>query len=709
MKKLSFVFVICSLLCIQLTKLSAQITFVNAHTLNITPPSDVSTTSSTTKWFHRFGVSTGTLDGNYIEWQKSNGKAPDISMVVPGILNSAKAYNIYLYYVSPSTQNWWVMAKLEDESNYTTYNRSSSGAIQINDNNGDLTHNRLYRVKIGIVTGKTDLRVDFTDGFTAGDNVVRIVFDGVGYEEVIPTIFRSKASGNWNNANTWQASHNSSTWFDATTAPSASATSVSVLNGHAVAVTENATIAGSLAVNSGGQLTLNSGATLGITGNLSINSDAANGTGTLVDANPNGGLAVSGTTNVYQYVSSSQTGVNGRNWYISSPLSAATSSTITTATGNGLVWYDGTSNWPAAGTTMEVMKGYIAKSPTQNTTINFTGGNLNTGSLSLSDLPLGFNLVGNPYVSYVNWATATKSNVSGSIWYRSKKTGSYQFHTYNVIGGVGVNDGTEIIPPMQSFWVKTTNATNSLGFSNAMRSHQDQSVMSNRLKASRINKQQLVRLRLSNAANSDEAVVYFNANAQSAVDEYDSQKMFNNIDAVPEIYSKVGADKLVINAYGEVSDNLEVPIGFTYKLGGDLILKLAELSNFDSNTKVYLHDKQLNSQIELSPETEYAFNTPSASNNESRFSLIFRASGNITGIEIKDKSSAQVFVNTQNQITIMAADNSNYAIYSAMGQLIDIGVLDTNHKTQNTKYGAGVYFVQLELNGQKEIHKVVIR
>lgn len=709
MKKLSFVFTICCLLCTQLTKLNAQITFVNATTANITPSSAVATgaSSPSDKWWYRFGVTSGTLDGNDIEWLKSNGKAPDISMVVPGILNSAKAYNIYLYYVSPSTQNWWVMAKLEDESNFTTYNRSTSGAIQINDNNGNLNHNRLYRVKIGTVTGKTYLRVDFTDGFTAGDNVQRIVFDGVGYEEATPTIFRSKGSGNWNDTNTWQITYDNTTWFDATVAPTASATSVSVMNGHIVTVSVNTTIVGSLVINPGGQLTLNSGTKFGITGNIAINSDASNGTGTLVDANPNGGLTVSGTTNVYQYISSPQTGVNGRNWYISSPLSAASTSVITTATGNGLVYFNG-STWVDEGSTMEVMKGYIAKSPAQNTTINFNGGSLNTGAQSVVNLPLGFNLVGNPYPSYVDFSQATKTNVTNSIWYRSKKDGTYNFHTYNVAGGISVKDGTAIIPPMQSFWIKTTSATNTLGFSNTMRSHQDQSVLGNRLKTPKSVSQKLLRLQVSNGTNSDETVIYFNPNAKDSFDDFDSQKMFNYIDDMPEIYTKIGTEKLVINGYTDVNNFLEIILGLTYKLEGELTIKLTELSNFDSKTKVFLHDKLLNNEIELLPETEYSFNTPAITNNENRFNLLFKSQGVSTGHANANSLNAQVFVNENNQIEIITPEKATFFIYSTLGQEILKGFTNSNRTVVNTITQSGVFVVMVSENGRSYSTRVIL-
>ncbi len=515
----------------------------------------------------------------------------------------------------------------------------------------------------------------------------------VGANELI-THYRTKASGNWDGSAVWEWSNDKEIWTATSEVPADQFQSVSIDSGHEIVVAANAT-SPALSVNSGGQLTVNSGSTLGVTGDFIINSDGTNGTGTLVDKNADGGISISGTKTVEQYLTSSQTGVNGRNWYISSPLTAASSSTITTATGNGLVYYDGTTNWPAAGATMDIMKGYIGKSPAQNTTISFTGGDLNTGSQAVNNLPVGFNLVGNPYPSYVDFSQATRTAVENSIWYRSKRTGAYVFQTYNVPSNIGANDGTAIIPPMQSFWIKTTSSSNTLGFSNAMRSHQDQSVVANRLKAPKVSTQQLLRLQVSNAVNADETVIYFNPNALNAVDEYDSQKMFNNIDDVPEIFTKNGSTNLVINGMNEISFNTEIPLGFTSGTAGNFKFKAIELVKFDSNIRVYLRDKEEPTDFELTLTTEYIFNSAIATANESRFSLLFKAPSITTGNVAPENEHVSVFVNTQNKIVINANAGSKYAIYNAVGQQIAVGKTNSNIQTSNFKLKSGIYVVRV--------------
>jgi hypothetical protein len=480
--------------------------------------------------------------------------------------------------------------------------------------------------------------------------------------------------------------------------------------GAVLTMNDNVTVNNNLTVNAASALTLVSAKSLDITGNFEINSNT-NGTGTFVNQNASGGFT-SGSTSVKQYISSTQTGSNGRNWYISSPLSAATSSTITSATGNSLVYWNG-SAWTNAGSTMDVMKGYIAVSPAQNTTINFTGGTLNSGDKSVSDLPLGFNLVGNPYPSYVDFDQATKTNVAGSIWYRSKKDGSYNFHTYNVVGGISVHDGTAIIPPMQSFWIKTTSATNTFGFTNAMRSHQDQSVASNRLKLPASSNRRLVRLQVSNSINSDETVIYFNPGALNTLDDYDSQKMFNNNVATPEIYTIEGNERLVINGLNSSDLNNNVTLGFMPGQSGNFSIKATEVVDFDPDSRVYLRDNTNGTETLLQSETTYQF-TSDATNTDTRFSVIFRSSSGTTGInEMNNLPAARVFSNESGYIVVEALNidspSGKVQVYNTCGQKLYSGQIYVNNQVIDQKFPAGIYIVNLISNGKISSSKLTIK
>ncbi|MBV5343177.1 hypothetical protein JZU68_06065, partial [bacterium] len=261
-------------------------------------------------------------------------------------------------------------------------------------------------------------------------------------------------------------------------------------------------------------------------------------------------------------------------------------------------------------------------------TVNFTGttnaGVVTTPSLTLtgSVATSGFNLVGNPYPSYLRWSglnSVKKGSIEGenrntgvgtSFWYRTKNDeNAYIFVTHNGTSGYTIPANqtpnttiTGIIPPMQAFWVKVNDGSSptTMTFTNDMRLHADNA--ENKFKAPKNDDRKRLRLQLANGTATDEALIYFDAAAENGFDNYDSPKMLNNSSVLPDIYSKSGSEKVVMNGLNSVADNMTLPLGFTLKAAATgLKLKVSELSNFSADTKVYLIDNANNSQTELLP------------------------------------------------------------------------------------------------------------
>jgi hypothetical protein len=461
----------------------------------------------------------------------------------------------------------------------------------------------------------------------------------------------------------------------------------------------------------GAKLTLSSG-TLTATNGITLQSDAT-GTATFVDNTTNSPQEVNAT--VQQYVT------QGRNWYMSIPLASGASSLLNR--GTSVVCYDEPSGtWIApAANTLNKLRGYVqvatsTPSVTGTTgTVDFTGV-VNTGAhsitLSRTAGKTGFNLVGNPYPSYLDWNAVTKTNVSNTMWFRTKEGGVYKFYTYNTVdgaGGIGVPASvTRYIPPMQAFWVRVaTEGTGSIAVDNNMRSHLD--VAGNIMKARKQSIQQLLRLQVSNGTNSDETVLYFNANASDNFDKFDAQKRTNGEPSVPEIFTQVGTEQLVINGMNQVKYNTEIPIGFstlTATNNNSLSISANEMTNFETGTRVILIDK-LNPSIEndLTNGTAYNFSAPITSATTERFSLIFRAPGVATGVDNAIKLNSQVFVNAANQISIIAPEKAKYTIYNAVGQVIENGITTSNFQTSNVKLLIGVYIVKVANHSTRVIIK----
>lgn len=421
--------------------------------------------------------------------------------------------------------------------------------------------------------------------------------------------FRSATSVSWADNSSWQSSYNNSDWVSATNIPGASASAVNIQNGHLITIADNAT-ASTVNVEAGAKLSLNEGKTFDVAA-INLQSNAINGTGTFVDK----GTFTSTSATVQQYLSA------GRNWYISSPVDSAMRSAISTA--NQVVSYnEANATWEtqSANSQLLPMKGYIAVSPTGGN-ITFIG-TLNTGEKSImlgrhtGVNKEGFHLDANPYPSYVNFSSATRTNLSSTMWYRTQNGSNYVFDTFNAQSGIGTSNNnndliqvTGDIAPMQAFWVRALAGGGLLTFSNSMRLHRDQTIATNRLKLPAQNGllQQILRLQVSNGVTRDETILLFNPNATNGYDDYDSPKMSNSNSLIPEIFTIINQERIVINGLNSVVGNSELPLGFTTGESNTFIIKATEIKNVDNDMEILLRDNELNFETNLIATSSYIF------------------------------------------------------------------------------------------------------
>ncbi|MEI6555709.1 MAG: T9SS type A sorting domain-containing protein [Paludibacter sp.] len=443
-------------------------------------------------------------------------------------------------------------------------------------------------------------------------------------------------------------------------------------------------------------------------GAINLLSDA---TGTATILTP-ASISGSGTSTVQQYLTT------GRNWYVSSPVSGATAAVFNPAgLSNILYSYDETHGssapWPAItnnATGLTVMKGYVANMASSGV-VTFSG-TLNTGAQEIGltqtsgQVKNGFNLVGNPYPSYLDWSSITKTNMLTTMWYRTKTSGDvYTFDTYNASGNIATSNGakavTNLIPPMQAFWVhvQTGFASSTLSVTNNQRAHADNSSNTFKAKAS-LETQPVLRLQVSNGTNSDQALVYFNATASNGFDSYDSPKLSNESASMPEIYTLAGSEQLVING---VNDATELALGFTTGEANNFSIKASQFANFASGTQIILRDNLLNYEQDLTL-ADYNFYSDVTANNETRFTVLFKAPSVATGIN--PNSNANVWISlANNQIVVNGASaGTSVAVYNAVGQKI------MSDMTQLKKsLATGVYMVTVTNAGKSVTQKVIIK
>ena len=477
----------------------------------------------------------------------------------------------------------------------------------------------------------------------------------------------------------------------------------------------------SLTIQNGGQVTNNSDITVT---NFTINSNVS-GTGTYVD---NGTTTVKTTTTVNQYLTT------GRNWYISNPVATVSptfaSGTITFNKYDETVVTDaaGATGWSVTTDPLEAKKGYIATVSVDGN-VTFSGA-LNDGDQSISVSSrtgtankAGFNLIGNPYPSYLDWTAVcaytldeglTYPNLdklrSSTLWYRTKKLNQaselvYQFWTVNGDGVSSPTGASAKIPPMQAFWVRANAGGGSLALTNTMRSLAPATDYLLKAPSAKNTANPLVRIQVSNGINTDEAVIYFSANASNGLDSYDSPKMFENKAEVPEIYTTVSSEKMVINGMKTIPLDTPIGLGFVAGNASSFSIMANEIRNLPTDIKVMLRDNVTLTETDLTDAlTVYTF-SPAVTSTD-RFSIIFRTAGIVNAIENAKDNNILVYSNAHRQITVVNNKNINcvVSLYNAVGQKLVTKQMTGTCMQLDGVFTPGVYVVRVN----NVIEKVIV-
>ncbi len=479
---------------------------------------------------------------------------------------------------------------------------------------------------------------------------------------------------------------------------------------------------GTLIVAAGAKITNNG--TITNAGTINYLSDSSIGIATYIGQ---GTISGAGVVNVNQSLQH-PAGVF-RSWCLLSPVAATVTPspafTVIKSFNEALNDPTPANNWVTS-TSMSPKVGYMVTPALNANTFLFTGA-LNNGDQSISitrragtENKPGFNLIGNPYLSYLDWTavcaytdgTTLNSSLmpSSTLWYPTKVSGTWRYVTVN---GDGVTtpkgEATKYIPPMQAFWVRASNATGTLKLTNAMRFHTDavNNPGPNIVKAptAKNTAPTLVRLQVSNAVITDEAVIYVSQNAQNGFDQLDAPKMSNDEDtSIPEIYTTLGTEKIAINSMNSIATDSPISLGFAAVNGIAISIKANEISNLPQGVKLILKDNVSNAETDLTDGvTNYQF-TPQISSSD-RFSIIFRSPGSSAGIESANMSTIKVYQNGSKQLVISAEANSKYFIYNALGQQIENGVLNSEQQTSNRKLQTGVYVVKVNNQSTRVVVK----
>lgn len=301
-----------------------------------------------------------------------------------------------------------------------------------------------------------------------------------------------------------------------------------------------------------------------------------------------------------------------------------------------------------------------------------------------------WNLLANPYTSFLNWNLLGKINISPTLYlwdnslYPGMQPGTItsNFRTYNSITNIGVPAGTKpFIAPFQGFFVKTVYTNPKLTFPPSARTHSTSNFYKNAAGT-----EILVRLRIETETYCDELVICRNQGAKNDFEEFDSEKL---IDGLPvEIYSQsLSGQKLTINTVNNT--NIIIPLG----IEGDEGAK-AKLTSFALETagQIYLEDRYQGKLISLSENTTYDFEYPTDIIYGRFFIRFGDISTQLTHSDIK------VFKNN-NQLNIVAQTREEIQeveVYSLTGACVFKAVkISSNMFSTKCDLSSAIYLVRV--------------
>lgn len=356
---------------------------------------------------------------------------------------------------------------------------------------------------------------------------------------------------------------------------------------------------------------------------------------------------------------------------------------------------------------LNVMQGYSVWSGSGNATVKFKG-HLNVGNLSIpvtyhsgaSHNFKGFNLVGNPYPSAIDWNRAgwTKTNVDDAIYIWNPTNDQYGSY----IAGVGTNGVTNIIPQNQGFIVHCNAATGTLGVSDNVKKHSATSF----LKSSGTSEENILRLTINGNTYTDETVIRFDDETETEFEgNMDAYKLYG-INAAPQLFSILeSGDELSINTMPFAGESTVIDLGVKTGITGTYSINAVDIMTFMPGVSVFIEDVKKGSFTNLRERPGYTFESDPL-DQTNRFKLHFTnplpdPENNTDAIGIYARNQQVIIENYMNM-------NGKVVITDLPGQVLFSGELE-NGTTSVTVEGGSVLLVTITTPEYSTVKKVYIR
>jgi hypothetical protein len=355
-------------------------------------------------------------------------------------------------------------------------------------------------------------------------------------------------------------------------------------------------------------------------------------------------------------------------------------------------------NWPTVHPSTDFVpgRGYLYSVQAANPTKEFTG-NLNNGAISYpvtanntTDPNLkGFNLVGNPYPSAIDWKASSGWSRSDliltgggyNLWIWNPAAGNYG--VFNSNGAEGTNDVTQYIASMQGFFVQAERNAN-LAMTNDIRLHS----VANNWKSAELTNNIKVRIESGSGNGYDEILLQFGspANGPGAV------KLFSRVKSAPSLYIPFESGLLSVVYLTGTDENPLLPLMFKPGSNGEYSFSVdCDMNNFET---FILEDKVAHVFYNLKENNSYRFSA-STKDDINRFVLHFEPITDENNRELP----AHIYSNGGNVVIDLTLVN----------EITDVKIVDVLGRTILQKSLGGNTIHRLPLNVKSQVFIVFAR
>ena len=330
-----------------------------------------------------------------------------------------------------------------------------------------------------------------------------------------------------------------------------------------------------------------------------------------------------------------------------------------------------------------------------------------TGTMSTDDVSItctsGFNLVGNPYPSYISLddvLTNNNANLSqSSVWLWDQASDSYD--TFNLASS-GI-----YISPAQGFFVESNG--NALSITEAMQSHQSSDSFQ-RLS----NERPEIRLILNDGINTRDADIYYIEGATTGFDNgYDSTTfggLANDFVIYTHLVANSNGDDLAIQSLPNTYlETMIIPVGITAAAGKQLIIS-ANAVNIPEGLNIYLEDKNDGSFTLLNSTSTFTTTADEDLNGIGRF-YIHTTSTALSDNQVSLSNVSMYLVDRNLTITGVHTGNTNVRVYDLLGKEVhntSFQGTGLNKIAMPKNLAIGVYVVKLEAQIEAITKKIIL-